>query len=300
MISLDSLRANLLRILPHHAISRLTHWLARRELPGIAFLLKLFVRRYRLNMAEAVETDLVRYRSFNALFTRPLKPQARPLDAHPDALSSPADAIISAFGIIAGDQIFQAKRHRYSVAALLGGDETLAAEFQDGYFLTVYLSPKDYHRVHMPLDGRLRHMLHIPGRLFSVAPGVVERVPGLYARNERVVTIFDTRIGPMAMALIGAINVGSIETVWAGEVTPPRGRRIGRWDYSDKSIQLARGAEMGRFNLGSSVVLLLPKDAIEFLPACTVGGAIRVRETLAHCTTRWDPSERPPQAPPDR
>ncbi len=285
MLSSDSLRANLLRILPHHALSRLTHWVARLEMPGIAVLLRLFVRRYRLNMAEAVETDVGRYRSFNALFTRPLKPQARPLDERPDALSSPADAVVSAFGNIVGNQIFQAKQHRYTIAALLGGDETLAAEFQDGYFLTVYLSPKDYHRVHMPLDGHLRSMLHIPGRLFSVAPGVVERIPGLYARNERVVAIFDTRIGPMAMALIGAINVGSIETVWAGEVTPPRGRSIGRWEYRDQNIQLSRGAEMGRFNLGSSVVLLLPRNSIEFLPTCSVGGTIQVRETLAHCVT---------------
>jgi phosphatidylserine decarboxylase len=285
MFTLDALLAQLLRLLPHHAISRLTHRLARWESPRVQPLLRWFAHHYRLDMSEAVEPDPAAYPSFNALFTRQLRPDARPLEGDESSIVSPADAYVSAFGRIETGQIFQAKGHFYTVTELLGGFGDLARPFTGGSFLTVYLSPRDYHRLHMPISGRLTTMLHIPGRLFSVAPRIVAQTPRLYARNERVVAIFETAVGPVAMALIGAINVGSIETVWAGEVTPPSGRVISRTDYSDQEIQLERGAEMGRFNLGSSVVLLLPEYPLRFDPALAPESVLRFRQEVARVVT---------------
>jgi len=281
MSSLDVLLAQLLRLLPHHAISRITHRAARFESPRVQPLLRWFVRRYRVDMAEALPSDPAAYPSFNALFTRALRPEVRPLEGDDRSVVSPADARVSAFGRIESGQVFQAKGHHYTVTELLGGFGDLARPFANGHFLTMYLSPRDYHRLHMPLSGRLTTMLHVPGRLFSVAPRIVAQTPGLYARNERVVAFFDTAIGPIAMALIGAINVGSIETVWAGEVTPPKGRVISRMDYSDRDIRLDRGTEMGRFNLGSSVVLLFPDHALRFHPSLAPQAPVRIRAEVA-------------------
>jgi len=277
----DPLLAQLLRLLPHHAISRLTHKVARWESPRIQPLLRWFIQHYRVNMAEAVEPDPSRYSSFNALFTRALQNDRRPLEGDERSILSPADARVSACGAIERGHIFQAKGHDYTVTELLGGFTDLAQPFSRGWFLTVYLSPRDYHRLHMPLPGQLTTMLHVPGRLFSVAPRIVAHVPRLYARNERVVAFFDTAIGPIAMALIGAINVGSIETVWAAEVTPPSGRVISRTDYHGRNINLERGAEMGRFNLGSSVVLLLPDQPIRFNPELRPESLVRIRQEVA-------------------
>lgn len=279
--TLDFLLAQILRLLPHHAISRLTHRLARWESPRMQPLLRWFIRRYKLDLSEAVQSDPAAYPSFNALFTRALRAEVRPLEGDEGSILSPADALVSAFGTIEAGQVFQAKGHEYSVTDLLGGFADLAEPFQSGRFLTVYLSPRDYHRMHMPVSGRLTTMLHIPGRLFSVAPGIVAHTPRLYARNERVVAFFDTDIGPIAMALIGAINVGSIETVWAGEITPPAGGRISRIEYTDQDITLERGAEMGRFNLGSSVILLLPDQPLHFDPKLAPQAFVRIREAIA-------------------
>jgi phosphatidylserine decarboxylase len=279
--TLDATLAQLMRILPHHAVSRLTHRVARWNSPSVQPLLRWFVRQYRLDMTEAVNTDIADYPSFNALFTRALRSDARPLEGDDRSLVSPADARVSAFGPIQSGHIFQAKGHSYTATELLGGFADLALPFSRGNFLTVYLSPRDYHRLHMPLTGRLTTMVHVPGRLFSVAPRIVAHTPRLFARNERVIAFFDTAIGPIAMALIGAINVGSIETVWAGEVTPPRGRVITRLDYTNQEIVLERGEEMGRFNLGSSVVLLLPETPLRFSHALAPGSLLRFRAEVA-------------------
>lgn len=281
MTLVDILLAQLLRLLPHHGISRLVHRFARWESPRVQPLLRWFVKHYGLDMTEAAEPDPAAYPSFNALFTRALREDARPLEGDDHSIVSPADSRVSAFGPIEHGQIFQAKGHFYTLTELLGGFADLARPFDRGSFLTVYLAPRDYHRLHMPVSGRLTTMLHIPGRLFSVAPRIVAHTPRLYARNERVVAFFDTAMGPVAMALIGAINVGSIETVWAGEVTPPSGHIISRTDYGDRDIRLQRGAEMGRFNLGSSVVLLLPDRPVRFDPALTPETFLKFRQEVA-------------------
>ena len=261
---LDHLKAALLYPLPHHAISRITHWAVRVATPWFKnLLIKTFIRVFKVDMSEALEEEPTAYPTFNAFFTRALKPEARPMPDDPDAILSPADGTISQMGPIEGDTIFQAKGHGFTTAELLGGDEALAEEFRDGWFATIYLSPRDYHRVHMPMTGTLRKMIHVPGRLFSVAPFTVRTVPKLFARNERVACIFDTEHGPMALVLVGAINVGSIETAWAGEVVPPA-RQAPR-KSPDKTLNeapekiIAKGQEMGRFNMGSTVVALFPR-----------------------------------------
>ena len=266
----DHLKAALLRPLPHHAISRVTHWAVRVETPWFKnLLIKTFIRVFKVDMSEALEEDPTAYPTFNAFFTRALKPNARPMPDDPNAILSPADGTISQMGPIEGDTIFQAKGHGFTTAELLGGDEALAEAFRDGWFATIYLSPRDYHRIHMPMTGTLRKMIHVPGRLFSVAPFTVRTVPRLFARNERVACIFDTEQGPMALVLVGAINVGSIETVWAGEVTPPAGRRVTITDYpadypvskdSEGLPAYPKGGEMGRFNMGSTVIVVLPRN----------------------------------------
>jgi len=286
MSTSDDLFAQFQRVLPHHALSRVVHRVARWETPLMQPLLRQFVRRYGLRMDEAADPDLTHYRSFNALFTRALRPGCRPLDDDVRTVLAPADALVGALGRIEAGQIFQAKGHQYTVTELFGGFTDLAEPFQNGSFATVYLSPRDYHRVHMPLDGRLGTMLHVPGRLFSVAPRVVARIPRLFARNERVVALFETVAGPMALALIGAVNVGSIETVWAGEITPPHGSTINRRDYPQREVALQRGAEMGRFNLGSSVILLFGEGRIQLDPL-QPGARVRVGARIG----RLDPGE---------
>lgn len=218
-----------------------------------------FVRHYQVDMSEALEPDPDTYPDFNSFFTRALRPQARPVVQETGQICCPDDGLISQLGDIQGKQIFQAKGHTYSLTELLGGSEERAQPFIGGRFATMYLSPGDYHRVHMPLAGRLLEMTYIPGRLFSVAPDYTESVPHLFARNERVACVFQTEAGPMAVVLVGAIFVGSIETVWAGEITPPRGKSIKVTNYTtdDNVIQLERGEELGRFNMGGSTIIVL-------------------------------------------
>ncbi|WP_137895897.1 archaetidylserine decarboxylase [Ramlibacter sp. 2FC] len=242
-------------------------------------LIRRFVARYGVDMSEAADPDIASYASFNEFFTRPLREGARPLAAA-DFLS-PVDGAISQCGAIERDQIFQAKGHSYSTRALLGGDAELAAHFDDGQFATLYLSPRDYHRVHMPCEGRLTRMVYVPGTLFSVNPATARGVPGLFARNERVVCVFETARGPFALVLVGATIVGSMATVWHGVVNPPRPGRLREWRYEDQAIVLQRGEEMGRFLLGSTVVLLFPKDTLRFSPDWTPARAIRMGEAMA-------------------
>lgn len=236
--------------------------------------IRRFVARYRVDMTEAANPDIASYASFNDFFTRALKPGARPL-ADADLLC-PVDGAISQFGAIEREQIFQAKGHHYTTTALLGGDGNLAKAFEDGQFATIYLSPRDYHRIHMPMAGRLTRMIHIPGELFSVNPTTARGVPGLFARNERVVCIFESAKGPFALILVGATIVGSMATVWHGIVNPPRPGKIREWNYEGQNIALAKGQEMGRFLLGSTVVMLFPKDSFSFNPEWTPGKAVRL------------------------
>jgi phosphatidylserine decarboxylase len=244
--------------------------------------IRWFVRRYGVDMAEAAEPDVAGYPTFNDFFTRALKPGARPLaDA---AWLCPVDGAISQFGPLDGERLLQAKGHAYTATALVGGDAALAARFAGGHFATLYLSPRDYHRIHMPAAGRLRRMVHVPGDLFSVNPTTARGVPGLFARNERVVCVFDGidgSPGPFVLVLVGATIVGSMATSWHGVVNPPRPGRPREWRYDDTPLTLARGQEMGRFLLGSTVVLLLPPGPLRFNPAWVPGGAIRMGEAMA-------------------
>ncbi len=282
---MDQLKITLQYILPKHLISRLVGYLAAARLVFISHApLKLFNRAYGINIAEARYENPSDYASFNDFFTRPLKDGARPVVAGEQTLAHPVDGAVSQAGPIAGDQLLQAKGHFYTVKALLGGDENTAAAFQDGTFACIYLAPKDYHRIHMPIAGTLREMIYVPGELFSVNPLTAANVPGLFARNERVVTIFDTAAGPMALVLVGATIVASIETVWAGTVTPPTGSEVFRWQYPAEganAVHLDKGDEMGRFKLGSTVVLTFAKDAIELLPTNFPGAVTRMGTPFA-------------------
>lgn len=275
-------------LLPKRALTRYAGWRASREWgERTTRLIAGFVAKYGVDMSEAAEPDLARYASFNDFFTRALKPGARPLAAAD--LICPVDGAVSQFGAIANDQIFQAKGHAYTTTALVGGDAALAAPFVDGHFATLYLSPKDYHRIHMPCDGRLRRMIHVPGDLFSVNPLTARGVPGLFARNERVVCVFDGARGPFVLTLVGATIVGSMATVWHGVVNPRRGgalrppRRSApcEWRYDDQAIALQQGDEMGRFLLGSTVVMLFPKGGLRFNPAWAPAKPIRLGEAMA-------------------
>ncbi len=250
-------------LLPKRALTVFGGWVAGGKWGAVTTgIIRWFIGRYRVNMAEAFNEDIRSYETFNAFFTRALKPGARPLAQA--AYVCPVDGAISQFGPITADQIFQAKGHSYSTAALLGGDAALAAQFQDGAFATLYLSPRDYHRIHMPCDGALRRMVYVPGDLFSVNPATARGVPGLFARNERVVCVFDSARGPFVLTLVGATIVGSMATVWHGQVNPPRSPQICEWQYDAGAVTLRQGEEMGRFLLGSTVVLLFPPGTIDF------------------------------------
>lgn len=253
-------------ILPHRALSRVVYWATRRTFaPWKNWLIGTIVRNYQVDMAEAAQPDPRAYEHFNAFFTRALKPGARQPDADPSALLCPADGRISQAGAIVDGRIFQAKGQSYTAAELLG-DEAAAAPFRNGRFVTVYLSPRDYHRVHMPLAGTLVETVHVPGRIFSVAPFAVEAIPRLFARNERLVCHFDGEHGPFAVVMVGAILVSSVSTVWDGLVIPPYAPGIRRKSFAGRDIRLERFAEMGRFNMGSTVILLLPPGSVELDP----------------------------------
>ena len=268
-------------VLPKRGLTAFAGRVASRERGATTTrLVRWFVGKYGVDMSEAAVSDIAAYSSFNEFFTRALKPGARPI-AEAD-LICPVDGTISQFGRIEQDQILQAKGHRYSTTALVGGDTTLAQRFHDGSFATLYLSPKDYHRIHMPCDGTLTRMIHVPGALFSVNPVTARGVPGLFARNERVVCVFDSpKLGSFVLTLVGATIVGSMATVWHGPVNAPRVPRVREWHYADGSIRLRQGEEMGRFMLGSTVVLLFPPRPLTFDPGWAPGRAVRLGEAMA-------------------
>jgi phosphatidylserine decarboxylase len=270
-------------LLPKQALTRFAGLVAGARGGGLTTaLIRWFVQRYGVDMAEAANPDPAAYASFNEFFTRALKPGARPLaEVGPGGLLCPVDGAISQCGAIQEGRIFQAKGHDYSATALLGGDTALAAHFHGGHFATLYLSPKDYHRIHMPCAGRLLRMIHVPGELFSVNPTTARGVPGLFARNERVVCVFDGDHGPWVNVLVGATIVGSMATVWHGLVNPPRPGSVREWAYVDQDIQLPAGAEMGRFLLGSTVVMLFPRGPLQWNPAWVPGRPIRMGEAMA-------------------
>jgi phosphatidylserine decarboxylase len=242
--------------------------------------IRWFVGRYGVDMAQALDPDIHHYATLNDFFTRAFKPGTRPIA--PADLVCPIDGAISQFGRIEGDQIFQAKGHLYSTTALLGGDPALAARFRDGSFATLYLSPRDYHRIHMPCEGRLARMIHVPGDLFSVNPQTARGVPGLFARNERVVCLFESARGPFALVLVGATIVGSMATAWHGVVNPPRPGKVREWRYEGDAVTLGQGDEMGRFLLGSTVVLIFPgAPSLAFHASWKPEGAVRMGEAMA-------------------
>jgi phosphatidylserine decarboxylase len=276
----DPLAVWLQHLLPKRALTVLVgRGAAAKGGAATTAVVRWFIRRYGVDMSEAADPDPAHYDTFNAFFTRALRAGARP-PADADLLC-PVDGAISQFGAIEGDQILQAKGHRYSTRALVGGDADLATRFQNGHFATLYLSPKDYHRIHMPCAARLTRMVHVPGDLFSVNPATAQALPGLFARNERVVCCFDAAFGPFVLALVGATIVGSMATVWHGVVNPPRPGRVREWRYGDREVSLKRGEEMGRFLLGSTVVLLFPRLPLRFNPGWAAGGAIRLGEAMA-------------------
>ena len=275
----DNLFVALQHGLPKQALTVFAGWVAQWRGGRITHaIIQWFVGKYQVNMGEAADPDISNYACFNDFFTRALKPGARPLADAP--FVCPVDGAISQLGRIAGDQVFQAKGHSFSTQALVGGDVSLAAQFQDGAFATIYLSPKDYHRIHMPCAGVLKRMIHVPGQLFSVNPATARGVPGLFARNERVVCVFETEGRPWVLVLVGATIVGSMATVWHGLVERSH-QGVRQWDYPGQEISLAQGQEMGRFLLGSTVVMLFPPGPMFFNPLWKSAGAIRMGQAMA-------------------
>jgi phosphatidylserine decarboxylase len=267
-------------LLPKRALTVLAGRLASARAGSLTHAaIRRFVARYRVDMGEAADPRIEAYASFNDFFTRALRADARPIaDAR---WICPVDGAISQFGRIGRDRVFQAKGHDYSTRDLLGGDAALAGAFDDGWFATLYLSPRDYHRIHMPCAGRLRRMIHVPGSLYSVNPATARGIAGLFARNERVVCVFDTADGPFALVLVGATIVGSMATAWHGVVNPPRPGVVRAWDYDEPAIVLARGEEMGRFLLGSTVVMLWPSMPMRFAADWSPGRPVRLGEAMA-------------------
>ena len=284
-MNFDNLKIAFQYALPKHGVSKLVGFLAKAKLGFVTTALaKGFIKAYKINMEEAKHSDPAHFKTFNDFFTRELAEGVRPLVSGEDKIAHPVDGTVSQLGPIKDGTLVQAKNHYYNVLELVGGDQDIADKFEDGDFATIYLAPSDYHRLHMPVAGKLTDMVYVPGDAFSVNPLTAENVPNLFARNERVVCVFDTELGPMAMVLVGATIVRSIETVWASEVTPPRGSSVNRWEYPAEganSIELEKGEEMGRFKLGSTVVCLFPKDKIKFLEDLKAGSVTRMGEHFA-------------------
>jgi phosphatidylserine decarboxylase len=275
----DYLKSGSLYFLPHHAISRVVFKLTRIESPLVPKAITLFSNAFGVDLKQALNPDPASYKTFNEFFTRELKAGARPIAE--SKIISPVDGTISQFGKVVDGKIVQAKGVNYSLNQLLGGNATRTKQFTNGQFITIYLSPKDYHRIHMPCSGKLLGQTHIPGRLFSVAKHTVNTIKGIFSRNERVVAMFDTEYGPMAMVLVGAINVAAIETVWDGLITPPKGKTISDKDFSGQDISLAKGEEMGRFNMGSTVILVFSDGAPDLSDYLQEDQGLRLGEALS-------------------
>jgi phosphatidylserine decarboxylase len=274
-------------IAPHHLISRVVYFITRQRGWIVKPMIKWFIRRFNVDMNDAIYPDISHYDSFNEFFIRALKPEARPIVPGDKTYACPADGTISEAGNINAGQIFQAKGHHYTALELLGGDEDMAALFENGRFATIYLAPYNYHRLHMPCYGLLQKMIHVPGRLFSVAQWTVRAIPRLFARNERLVCFFETETGPLALVLVGAINVAAIETVWSGLVTPPKGKNITSFDYSHTEKYFDKGAEMGRFNMGSTIILLTSVN-VEWLKKIRAGQVVKMGELIGHIPEATD------------
>lgn len=285
----NKLKIALQHLMPKHGISRLVGKFAAAEAGWLTTkAISYFIKAYDINMAEAKLKNATDFTTFNDFFTRELEEGARTIIADPNTICYPVDGAISQQGPIVQGQLIQAKGFNYSLEALLGGDQATAAPFQDGEFSCIYLAPKDYHRIHMPITGTLREMIYVPGDLFSVNPLTANNVPNLFARNERVVTVFDTAHGPMAMVLVGATIVASIETIWAGTITPPAGKDVFRWQYPTEgagAITLEKGAEMGRFKLGSTVVTTFAPNMVKFNPQAGPETVTRLGEHYADLVT---------------
>mgnify|MGYP005851279129 CR=1 FL=1 len=281
----DRLFVGMQHLLPQHALSSGMHALARLRVGPIKNLfIRAFLWHYPVNMAEAERPDPASYESFNDFFTRALKPGARTVDAAPEAVACPVDGAVSQAGEIAGDRLLQAKGIDYTVEALLGGDAALAREFEGGSFATVYLAPFNYHRIHMPLAGTLRRARYVGGDLFSVNAATAAGVPGLFARNERIACVFDTAAGPMAVVLVGALFVGSMSLSFAGEVTAERTRTLRDLPVADPIVALDKGAELGRFNMGSTVIVMFARGRARLEPGLLPGSAVRFGQRLATVT----------------
>ncbi|WP_338501793.1 archaetidylserine decarboxylase [Erwinia aphidicola] len=283
---LDRIKLGLNNVLPKKALTELAGWGASKRAGWLTkAVIDAFVWYYKVDMKEAQKPDTASYRTFNDFFVRPLRDDARPIETDPNLLILPADGAISQLGRIHGDQIFQAKGHTYSLEALLAGNAAMTDMFRDGEFVTTYLAPRDYHRVHMPCNGILREMIYVPGDLYSVNPLTAQNIPNLFARNERVICRFDTEVGPMVQILVGATIVGSIETVWSGTLTPPREGVIKRWSWpgadEEGAVVLLKGQEMGRFKLGSTVINLFAAGKVKLAESLAAESKTRLGETLA-------------------
>jgi len=270
-------------LLPHHFLSSIMYNITRIKAVWFKnFFITKFIGLYQVDMSQAQTENINDYNCFNDFFTRPLKAEARPIADAASAIISPVDGTVSEIGRIQDNQLFQAKGKTYSLETLVGGSPERAQFYKNGFFATLYLSPRDYHRIHMPLSGRLREMVHVPGRLFSVSPSTARSVNNLFARNERVIAGFSTDTGPMAMVLVGAIFVSSMETVWAGTITPPAGKNLRQWSYDTQTpISLERADEMGRFNMGSTVILLFSENSICWDEKLKCGSKIQFGEKIA-------------------
>lgn len=271
-------------LLPQLTITRVAGWLAEQKWGAVThFIIKLFAKQYKVNLSEARKTEPSDYATFNEFFIRELKENARPINPNNDTICLPADGKVSESGDISDNRLLQAKGHYFTLETLLANDVEMAEKFQNGTFITTYLSPTDYHRVHMPCDGTLRKMVYVPGELFSVNPFLAEHVPNLFARNERVICEFDTEFGSMVQILVGATVTASMSTVWAGVINPPRSKEVVVWNYEtegDKAIKLQKGEEMGAFRLGSTVINLFPKDKVRLESGLTAGTKTRMGEIL--------------------
>ena len=268
-------------ILPHHFLSTVMSKFTHSEIKVWKnLMISQIIKFYGVNMSESKEQNIDNFSSFNQFFTRELNPDVRPVTTVKNAIACPADGAVSQAGIIEQGKIFQAKGKSFSAIDLLGGDAERAKPFENGSFTTIYLSPKDYHRLHMPVKGTLTEMVHIPGRLFSVNTATTNSVPGLFARNERVACLFDTEHGPMALILVGAIFVSSVETTWHGVVTPPTIDSVRTWKYQNNEIVISKGEEMGRFNMGSTIIVLFGKDKIEWEESFKAGKTVKLGEMI--------------------
>jgi phosphatidylserine decarboxylase len=268
--------------LPQHFLSGLMYILARTTWgPLKNLMIGIFINLYKVDMKLAREPDYKKYATFNDFFTRQLSSNARPVDSSIDSIISPVDGSVSQFGAIQNGSILQAKGKNFSVSDFLGGDTSLADKFINGSFITLYLSPRDYHRIHMPVEGTLTNMTFIPGRLFSVNQSTTEKVDKLFAVNERVVNVFETNIGTIALVMVGAIFVGSMETVWAGEITPGTTQEMNTFHYPDSKVHLSKGDEMGRFNMGSTVILLFEPDKVSFNTGLSIGSVVEMGKVIA-------------------